>query len=40
MLSLIHIWAAHNTKRIIVLDAADSPEGLMHQALANIDMFE
>ena len=34
------LWAAHNTKRIIVLDAADSPEGLMHQALANIDMFE
>ena len=24
----------------VVLDAADSPEGLMHQALANIDMFE
>ena len=34
------LWAAHNTKRIVVLDAADSPEGLMHQALANIDMFE
>ena len=34
------VWAAHNTKRIAVLDAADSPEGLMHQALANIDMFE
>ena len=34
------VWAAHNTKRIAILDAADSPEGLMHQALANIDMFE
>ena len=34
------LWAAHNTKRVVILDAADSPEGLMHQALANIDMFE
>ena len=34
------LWAARNTKRIAILDAADSPEGLMHQALANIDMFE
>ena len=34
------VGAAHNPKRIAILDAADSPEGLMHQALANIDMFE
>lgn len=34
------VWAAHNTKRIAILDATDSPEGLTRQALANIDMFE
>lgn len=34
------LWAAHNTKRIAVLDAADAPEGLTRQALANIAMFE
>ena len=28
------LWAAYNSKRMVVLDAADSPEGLLRQALA------
>ena len=31
------LWAARNARRIVVLDATDSPEGLTNQALANID---
>ena len=31
------LWAAHNTKRIGILDASDTPEGVLHQALESID---